>query len=64
VAPEVARLEGMHLYNIDQLEEVVAANRGCREEHAEHARELAGELARKTFAAAAKMARTHSGASR
>jgi glutamyl-tRNA reductase len=49
VAPEVAQLDGIHLYNIDQLEEVVARNMGHREEQARRARELARELAVGTF---------------
>ncbi len=49
VAPEVAELDGIHLYNIDQLEEVVARNLSYREEQAQRARKIVGELACGTF---------------
>ena len=49
VAPEVGGLDGIHLYNIDRLEEVVARNLNYREEQARRAREIVSELARSTF---------------
>lgn len=64
VAPGVGSLEGIHLYNIDQLEEVVARNRGCREEHAERAAEMASRLAADTFERAGRLNEIPSGATR
>jgi glutamyl-tRNA reductase len=55
VAPEVSELEGIHLYNIDRLEEVVARNRTYREAQAERALQLAAELAETTFERAARL---------
>jgi glutamyl-tRNA reductase len=55
VAPEAGGLEGIHLYNIDQLEEVVVRNRSYREEQARRGREIAAGLARKTFEKAARL---------
>ncbi len=62
VAPEVGSLEGIHLYNIDQLEEVVTRNRGCREELARRGREMAAGLAKKAFEKAMQLDEIPSGA--
>jgi len=55
VAPGVGNLDGIHLYNIDQLEDVVASNRNFREAQAEHARKLTCRLADKTFDMASRL---------
>jgi glutamyl-tRNA reductase len=62
VAPEVAELDGIHLYNIDRLEEVVARNLSYREAQAQRARDLACELARRTFDRALRLDQVRSGA--
>ena len=64
VAPEVAELEGIHLYNIDRLEEVVARNLSYRREQAQRARNLARELARGTFERATLLNEVRSGTDR
>jgi glutamyl-tRNA reductase len=64
VAPEVAEVEGIHLYNIDRLEEVVAKNLSYRKEQAQRARNLVRDLARGTFERALLLDEVRSGMDR
>ena len=60
VAPEVGMLEGIHLYNIDQLEDVVEKNRGWRMEEARRANALARVLAHRTYQKALSLSKVRS----